>query len=188
MQFVMRNIHIVYYFVLFSTFACDFPQYFQNDYVVKYERHLVHFYNEKYIRYNLTYSKVSKTSRRLLFTVDVLQEIGTNAKFVLEALKFTSNEYRRFGFRHEEHPCSFTFTDSFGFSYKNSDTNLTTCPTKKGTYYLRDPNLDQSRFPPFVPRGRFMLNGCIYVDDALLTNISVYIKIVPTNPLEVVIN
>ncbi|XP_031341095.1 uncharacterized protein LOC116169206 [Photinus pyralis] len=171
MKSVMSNIRIVYYFVLFSTFACDFPKYFQNDYVMKYERHLVHFYNEKYIRYNLTYSKVSKTSRRFLFTVDVLQDIGSNIKVVLEALKFTSNEYRRFGFR-----------------YKNSDTNLTTCPTKKGSYYLRDLNLDQSKFPPFVPRGRFMLNGYLYVDDILLTNMSFYIKIVPTNPLEVVIN
>ncbi|XP_031339955.1 uncharacterized protein LOC116180245 [Photinus pyralis] len=184
----MRSIHIVYYFVLFPTFACDFKEYFQNDYVAKYERHLINYYNEKYIRYNLTYSKVSKTSRRLLFTVDVLQEIGTNVKFVLEALKFTSNEYRRFGVRHEEHPCSFTFNGPFGFSYKNSDTNLTTCPTKKGSYYLRDLNLDQSKFPPFVPRGRFMLNGYLYVDDILLTNMSFYIKIVPTDPLEVVIN
>ncbi|KAK5642677.1 hypothetical protein RI129_008844, partial [Pyrocoelia pectoralis] len=107
-------------------------------------------------------------------------------KFVLQVMKFTSNEYRFFPVTYEERPCSYLFEPVFGFSYKNYDNNITVCPIKKGTYYIRDVTFDQSKFPPFAPRGRFEFVMSLYVDNnTLLGNISVYLKVIPTNRLEV---
>ncbi|KAF5299805.1 hypothetical protein FQR65_LT09326 [Abscondita terminalis] len=161
--------------------------FFQQDYYIKYERHSVNFYNKDYFEnFNLTYYFHNRSTRLLSWSCNVIKRIGTDMKFMLQTYKFVSQEYRYFPVFYEENPCVAVAIDKFGSSMKNFDTNLKSCPIEKGYYYLKRGLLNESSFPPYAPRGRFMFEVKFYDKNILLINASVFIKVAPTDPLEIV--
>ncbi|KAK4878160.1 hypothetical protein RN001_010666 [Aquatica leii] len=160
--------------------------YFQNDYYLKFERHTDFYYNKDYFGSgNYSYHFVNRTTKAISFYFTLIKKVGNNMKFTLQTYKFASNDYRLFPLYYEENPCIALSLDIFGTSMKHYDTNVKSCPLEKGYYYLRNARMRQSGFPPHVPRGRYMFDVQLYDENVLLTKAKIYIKVVPTNALEV---
>ncbi|KAF5299807.1 hypothetical protein FQR65_LT09328 [Abscondita terminalis] len=141
-----------------------------------------------------------------MLTVDLTRRTGTNLKFKLQTYKFVSQEYRYFPVFYEDNPCIALKLDKFGSSMRNFNTNMLACPLKKyflfcnfykmnnkfwllqGHYYIHEAKLNQSRLPPYAPRGQFMFDVETYDDNILLMKAQIFVKVIPTNPLEIVRN
>ncbi|KAF5299806.1 hypothetical protein FQR65_LT09327 [Abscondita terminalis] len=160
-----------------------------NDYYIKYERHLFKFYNKEYLKnVNVSYHFYNRTVRLLSWSLDLIKRIGTNMKFKFQTYKFASQEYRYFPVFYEDNPCIALKLDQFGSSMRNFNTNVLACPFEIGHYYLHEANLNQSRLPPHAPRGQFMFDCETYDNNILLAKVQIFVKVIPTNPLEIVRN
>ncbi|KAF2897442.1 hypothetical protein ILUMI_08733, partial [Ignelater luminosus] len=89
---------------------------------------------------------------------------------ITQAYKFASNEYRLFPMRFEFNLCDAVFKyNMFGLESLQNCGNFT-CSTEKGqTYHVCNWTLEQAKFPPYIPTGRYMMElQYLYLTDEVL--------------------
>ncbi|KAF2892545.1 hypothetical protein ILUMI_13630 [Ignelater luminosus] len=129
--------------------------FFQNDYHLIVERAEISYYNKIYMktasvvsfRYNRTTIAVNLTLR---FNIDV----GANLE-----VKFASNEYRDFPLRFGDTVCRALDADLSGIKQMIAKCgNMSDCTFfKDRTYHVCNTVPDESKLPPYMPSGRYML-------------------------------
>ncbi|KAF2903384.1 hypothetical protein ILUMI_02802 [Ignelater luminosus] len=130
----------------------------QNDYKLKFERTELVRFNKQYLKklevvtykYNRTSPVVNIT---WLFRIDV-----NDYDVIVQAYRFASNEYRLFPARLQVGVCGSIKTGAAGLQTLMHCGNFTGCP------YLKDVptracnwSPDETRFPPFLPDGEYMI-------------------------------
>ncbi|KAF2881833.1 hypothetical protein ILUMI_24334 [Ignelater luminosus] len=133
--------------------------FFQNDYNIDFERVELIRYNKSILsscqvrafKYNRTCAAVNMTFTPLIRDFEKLEVI------IVQAYRFASNEYRLFPLRFEFNLCDAVFKyNMFGFKDFKNCGNFT-CNVDKGkTYHICNWTIDQSKFPPLIPTGRYM--------------------------------
>ncbi|KAF2897248.1 hypothetical protein ILUMI_08921 [Ignelater luminosus] len=130
----------------------------QNDYKLKFERVELVRFNKQYLKkLEVVTYKYNRTSP----VVNVTWMYGTDLPdydAVVQAYRFTSNEYRLFPLRFQMSVCGAIKTSAAGLQTLTHCGNFTGCP------FLKDVptracnwSPDETRFPPFIPDGEYML-------------------------------
>ncbi|KAF2882254.1 hypothetical protein ILUMI_23922 [Ignelater luminosus] len=146
------------FLVLVSTIFADGQldlHFFQNDYHLTIERSETSYYNKIYMK---TASLVSFRYNRTIiaqnFTFRFNIDVGANLE-----VRFASNEYRYFPLRLGDRICRALDADSGGLKQMIGKCgNISDCMFfKDRTYHVCNAVPDESKLPPHIPSGRYML-------------------------------
>ncbi|KAF2886782.1 hypothetical protein ILUMI_19392, partial [Ignelater luminosus] len=77
---------------------------------------------------------------------------------ILQAYTFLSNEYRLFPVHFSVRFCDSLESNDFGLREIVQPGNFDGCPVKKGIVNIYNWKPDPSKFPPFIPNGKYRLD------------------------------
>ncbi|KAF2886464.1 hypothetical protein ILUMI_19709 [Ignelater luminosus] len=156
------------------------PEYHQNDYDVQVERVEVVWYNRSIGRdFKVNYVFYNRSQKAFNVSVYLLVNLSTDITGTVQFYKFASNEYREFPMRVGANLCHEYAKNNFNIKelLKNTS-NARNCPLPKGYYYVRYFVPDYSRFPPYIPRGRYKGVEKVYHKSEFIFEVHGYAAIV----------
>ncbi|KAF2887779.1 hypothetical protein ILUMI_18394 [Ignelater luminosus] len=156
------------------------PEYHQNDYDVQVERVEIVWYSKSFARdVKLGYVFYNRTQKVFNGSAYLLVNISTDVTGVAEFFKFASNEYREFPMRVGANLCHEYANNNFkAREILKNISNVKPCPAPKGYYYVGNLVLDYSRFPPYIPRGRYKAVGKLYHNSEFVGEAHAYFAVV----------
>ncbi|KAF2881836.1 hypothetical protein ILUMI_24337 [Ignelater luminosus] len=135
--------------------------FFQNDYHIDTERIELVRYDKNYLkRYEFRTFKYNRTCTAFNITFCYVMDHFDMKKLeiVAQAYKFASNEYRLFPARFGFNFCDAIQKNMFGMEDFRNCGNFTRCSVEKGkTYHVCNWKINESKFPPLIPTGRYMI-------------------------------
>ncbi|KAF2888679.1 hypothetical protein ILUMI_17494, partial [Ignelater luminosus] len=79
--------------------------------------------------------------------------------------RFVSRKYRPFPINVTLDICEEYNKAVFGIDLAVKKSNFKGCPGEKGDYWIYNVTLEEDRFPPHLPFGKYKLDVHVYVDD-----------------------
>ncbi|KAF2890692.1 hypothetical protein ILUMI_15481 [Ignelater luminosus] len=158
--------------------------FFQNDYrVIPHHVELVR-YNKKFVNYIETRSfKYNRTCAAVNVTFQLNFNQNNEIHAVVQFYKFLSNEYRYFPIRCAVNACKALAANVMGLHKMLECGNFTRCHGQKGkTYHICNWTIDESKFPPRMPRGSYKIELTLMYHEEEVSVINAFAEILDLQP------
>ncbi|XP_018335949.1 uncharacterized protein LOC108744587 [Agrilus planipennis] len=95
----------------------------------------------------------------------------------LEGYQFRSNEYRMGPINFNVKTCKLLGERSYGTTFLIKNSNITSCPVKKGYYHYYNFAFDSASVPRFVPSGRWKFVIQLFINEKMAAQCDWFVKI-----------
>ncbi|XP_031337335.1 uncharacterized protein LOC116166504 [Photinus pyralis] len=155
-------------FLIFASIAFVLAQFYQDRYDIVHDRMEVQDHNNSFLlRPNIQAVYYNKSMKMKVLNASgfVTSPLKNNIMMDFKFYRFASGAYRIIPFNITIDLCDQLKRNMFGLSSIVQYSNFRGCPFPGGLLYLRYYPIEQDKFPPFLPLGKYKLSITVHVND-----------------------
>ncbi|KAK5638097.1 hypothetical protein RI129_012392 [Pyrocoelia pectoralis] len=155
-------------FILFAFIAFAIAQFHQDTYTVEHDRIEILKYNKSFVRrpdFQVLYYNDSVHTKALNASGHFLTSIQNNLLLEITLYRYVGGAYRIFPINVTINGCDQNKRNIFGLQSILRHTNFKECPVPTGYLYLHYYILEEDKFPPHLPYGKYKLFMDVHAND-----------------------